>query len=235
MRVVPTELPERARHRARRLSRRPRLLPRDLPRRAGIATHGIDGPFVQDNHSRSVARHAARPAPAAAAAAGQADARDRGRDLRRRRRRPPRLADVRPMGRRRRCRPRTSSSATSRPASRTASACSAPVAQVEYKCTDSTTRRARSASPGTIPPSRITWPVADAHALRRATVAIPTLDAIDGCPVFGHRSVIRGDEVVASLQGLVPRKQADFPTNSARHAALRLQGAGRWSDYGRAP
>ena len=28
--------------------------------------HGIAGPFVQDNHSRSVHRHAARPAPAAA-------------------------------------------------------------------------------------------------------------------------------------------------------------------------
>ena len=83
---------------------------------------GIDGPFVQDNHSRSVARHAARPAPAGAAAAGQAGSRHRGRDLRRRRRRPARVADLRPLGRRRRCRPRTSGSATSRPASRTASA-----------------------------------------------------------------------------------------------------------------
>ena len=91
------------------------------------ATRGIDGPFVQDNHSRSVARHAARPAPAGAAAAGQADSRHRGRDLRRRRRRPARLADLRPLGRRRRCRPRTSSSATCRPGSRTASACSAPI------------------------------------------------------------------------------------------------------------
>ena len=104
--------------------------------RRSTAAGGIDGPFVQDNHSRSIARHAARPAPPAPPAAGQADPRHRGRDLRRRRRRAARVADLRPLGRRRRCRPRTSGSATCRPASRTASASSSAVAQVEYKCTE---------------------------------------------------------------------------------------------------
>ena len=70
--VRPDRAAGRRHHRARRASRRPRLLPRDLSRRASTARGGIDGPFVQDNHSRSAARDAARPAPAGPPPAGQA-------------------------------------------------------------------------------------------------------------------------------------------------------------------
>ena len=82
------------------LSRRARLLPRDLSRRATTAPAASTATFVQDNHSRSVAdtlrglHWQVRPP------AGQAGARGRRRDLRRRRRRPPRVADLRPLGRR---------------------------------------------------------------------------------------------------------------------------------------
>ena len=74
---------------------------RQLPRRPASTL-----PFVQDNHSRSAPRHAARPARAARAPAGQAGARaSRGEifdvavDVRRG------SPTLRPLGRRRRCRP----------------------------------------------------------------------------------------------------------------------------------
>ncbi len=61
----------------------------------------LDVTFVQDNHSRSAARRAARPPlPAAACRAGQARARRRRRHPRCGRRHPPLVADLRPMGRR---------------------------------------------------------------------------------------------------------------------------------------
>ena len=151
---VPTDAPGRPRHRARRAPRRRAAsFSRPITPRS-IRDAGIAGPFVQDNHSRSVGGHAARPAPAGPAPAGQAGSRHRGRDLRRRRRRAPRLADVRPLGRRRRCRPRTSASATSRRASRTASACSARRRAGRVQVHGPLrSRRARSASPGTTPRS----------------------------------------------------------------------------------
>ena len=111
--------------------------------------HGIAGavrpgqPFAIDR------RHAARPASAAPAAAGEADPGDRRRDFRRRRRRPPRVADVRPMGRRRPVGRELQAVLTSRPASLTDSASSARSRRSNTSARTSTTRRARSASPGT--------------------------------------------------------------------------------------
>ena len=126
-----------------------------------IATAGIAGPFVQDNHSRLGRRHAPRPAPAAPAAAGQAGSGHRGRDLRRRRRRAARLARRSAAGSASRSPRTTSGSATSRPASRTASAC----------VSASRRRSSTSAPTSTIPKSEIgiawndpalgiAWPVA---------------------------------------------------------------------------
>ena len=104
-----------------------RLLSRDLPRRPKYRDGGIDGPFVQDNHSRSAGGtlrglHLQLPA-----SPGQADSR---RSRARSATSPStsaRLADVRPMGRRHAVGRRTSASATSRQASRTASACVSPI------------------------------------------------------------------------------------------------------------
>ena len=82
--------------------RRARLLLRDLERARGWRERGLDFDFVQDNESLSArGRHAARPAlPGAALRAGQARAGGPGRDPRRGGRRPPRLADLRALGRR---------------------------------------------------------------------------------------------------------------------------------------
>ena len=73
---------------------------------------GIDLRFVQDNHSYSAAAGVLRGLhyQLAAARPGQAGARDPRRDLRRRGRHPPRLADLRPLGRRSICRPRSGTS-----------------------------------------------------------------------------------------------------------------------------
>ena len=102
----------------------------------GTATHGIPGPFVQDNHSRSVAGTLRGLHLQVAPAAGQADSGDR-------RAKSSTSPSTSGAARRRsadgsasRCRPRTSGSVTSRRDSRTDSACVSPVAQVEYKCTD---------------------------------------------------------------------------------------------------
>ena len=100
MRVRADRPARRARHRARRASRRARVLPRDLSRRASTATRGIAGPFVQDNHSRSVRGTLRGLHLQVRRPQGKLIRVDRGRDLRRRRRRPARLADVRPLGRR---------------------------------------------------------------------------------------------------------------------------------------
>ena len=68
--------------------------------REALAQHGITNVFVQDNHSLS-----AVPGRCAACitswfrTAGEAGPGDRGQHLRRRRRYPPRVADVRPLGR----------------------------------------------------------------------------------------------------------------------------------------
>ena len=91
---------------------------------------------MQDNHSRSRARRAARPALPGAAAAGQAGARDRGRGLRRGGRPAPLLAHLRPVGRRAPLGARTSACSGSRRASRTASWCSPSRREFLYKTTD---------------------------------------------------------------------------------------------------
>ena len=123
--------------------------------------------FVQDNHSRSRGGTLRGLHLQRRRAPGQAVRVHRGRNLRRRRRRPARLADVRPLGRRRavggelpavlrpgglrarflraeRVRPRSSTSAAT-----------------------STTRPPRSGSPGTIP----RWPSSGRSATRSCPIA----------------------------------------------------------------
>ena len=235
MRVVPTDDSRRRHHRARRPPRRPRLLSRDLSRR----------PIPRARHRRAVRagqplaigrRHAARPAPAAPASAGQADSRHRGRDLRRRRRRAPRLADVRPLGRRHAVGRELQAVSTCRPASRTASASSARSRRSSTSARTSTIRRARSASPGTTRrsalPGRSREPLLSARDTRHPTLA----DVTDRLPVYADRickiaptkSSVRAARRLAPDLPVFRRKQPGTPL------ALR-QGQVRWSDYGRAP
>ena len=168
MKVVADRAARRAADRAAGVRRRARLLLRELQRAsASPSGRASTSTFVQDNHSRS-ARGVLRGLHYQIEhAAGQAGARRRGRGLRRRGRPAPQLADLRPLGRRARCRRRTSACCGCRRASRTASSCCPSRAEFLYKTTDywvpSTSARCcgttrRSASRGRSPGAPILAP-----------------------------------------------------------------------------
>ena len=133
---------------------------------------------------------------------------------------------------------RTSGSATSRRASRTASACSSDVAQVEYKCT----RLLRSGRRGRhrlerSGARRSTGPLPSPLLSDRDRRHPPLADAdATGCPsTRADRSVSRATNVVRGHAGRARENTPISRRSSRRHVACDSDRAGRRSDYGRAP
>ena len=117
----PHRHPGRHPRRARRLQGRPRLLPRDVPREE--VRGGRDPRPLRAGQPLALgAGHAARPARAGPPPAGQARARGGRRDVRRGGGHPPRLAHLRPLGRRAPLRRELPAALRAARASRTASA-----------------------------------------------------------------------------------------------------------------
>ena len=166
--VEPDVLPGRA-----------RLLPRDLP--PGAVRGGRDPRPLRPGQPLALPQgHAARPPRASAivprassCAPSLGEMFDVAVDIRRG------SPTLRPLGRRRRSRPRTSASSGSRPASPTASACSPSGSHVEYKCTDFYDRATRSPSRWNDPEIGIAWPV-EAPILSAKDAAAPALAGSHG-------------------------------------------------------
>ena len=221
MRVVPTEHSRCRHHRARRASRRPWILRRDLSRRALSAstaspgrscrttTRGrwrgtLRGLHLQLRHPQGklirviegeifdVAVDVRRGSPTFGRWVGvDADAR------------------------------RTSSSSTCRPASRTGSAWSARVAQVEYKCTDvydpAERDRHRLERPRR---SAIAWPVTEpilSAARRASTRSWPTCI---GRAARATRQICKSRHEICQVpRGLLPTESFGFRSKTGGHAA----------------
>ena len=147
MNVIDRPAAGRPDPRAPGLRRRPRLLLRELTSAERYAEPAC--PAVRPGQRlraprRGVLRglHYQHPS-----AQGKLVTRAPGRGLRRRRRHPPRLADLRPVGRRRRSRPTTRASSTSPRASPTASWSPASPPSFAYKCTEVYSPRTTEAHP----------------------------------------------------------------------------------------
>ena len=162
--------------------RRARLPGRDLQRATPGRELGVDGEFVQDNHSRSGAgilrglHFQTEPGP------GEAGPLPARADLGRRRRPAARLADLRPMGglrARRRAPP-----PALRPGGLRARLLRAlrrsPTSTTSSRAT--TTRRPRPGSPGTTPTVGVEWPLADPQVSERDANAPRLAEIADELP-----------------------------------------------------